>query len=43
MSKIVILAGSVRKGGNTQMLAEAFAEGAKQEMKSKYCLWLIIK
>ena len=31
MSKIVILAGSVRKGGNTQMLAEAFAKGAKQE------------
>lgn len=31
MSKIVIFVGSVRRGGNTQLLAEAFAEGAKQE------------
>lgn len=31
MSKIVILVGSVRKGGNTDLLAEAFAEGAKQK------------
>lgn len=30
MSKIVILVGSVRKGGNTEMLAEAFADGARQ-------------
>lgn len=30
MSKIVILVGSVRKDGNTRMLAEAFAEGARQ-------------
>lgn len=28
MSKIVILIGSMRKGGNTQLLAQAFAEGA---------------
>lgn len=30
MSKIVILVGSVRKGGNTDLLAQAFAEGARQ-------------
>lgn len=30
MGKIVILVGSVRKSGNTEILAEAFAEGAKQ-------------
>ena len=29
MNKIVILVGSVRKGGNTSLLAQAFAEGAK--------------
>lgn len=28
MSKIVILTGSMRKGGNTDLLAGAFAEGA---------------
>lgn len=28
MSKIVVLAGSMRKGGNTDLLAQAFAEGA---------------
>lgn len=31
MSKIVILVGSVRKGGNTELLAKAFAEGAGQK------------
>lgn len=30
MSKIVILIGSMRKGGNTQLLAQAFAEGARK-------------
>lgn len=30
MSKIVILVGSVRKNGNTELLANAFYEGAKQ-------------
>lgn len=30
MSKIIILVGSVRKGGNTELLAKAFAEGARQ-------------
>lgn len=30
MSKIVILAGSNRRGGNTDLLVMAFAEGAKQ-------------
>ena len=30
MGKIIVLVGSVRKGGNTQLLAEAFAEGARQ-------------
>lgn len=30
MSKIVILTGSVRKGGNTELLARAFADGAGQ-------------
>lgn len=30
MSKIIILVGSMRKGGNTQLLAQAFAEGAKK-------------
>ena len=28
MSRIVVLVGSVRKGGNTELLARAFAEGA---------------
>lgn len=28
MSKIVVLVGSMRKGGNTDLLAQAFAEGA---------------
>lgn len=30
MSKIVILAGSARKGGNTDLLAQAFADGARE-------------
>ena len=30
MSHIVILVGSVRKGGNTETLVKAFAEGAKE-------------
>ena len=29
MNKVVIIVGSVRKGGNTSLLAQAFAEGAK--------------
>ena len=29
MSRVVILVGSVRKGGNTELLADAFAEGAR--------------
>ncbi len=29
MSKITILVGSMRKGGNTELLASAFADGAK--------------
>lgn len=31
MSKVVVLVGSVRKGGNTELLAEAFANGAEKE------------
>lgn len=31
MSKIVILVGSPRKGGNTEALANAFAEGARKK------------
>lgn len=30
MSNIVILVGSMRKGGNTDLLAQAFAEGARK-------------
>ena len=30
MSNIVILMGSVRKGGNTDLLVQAFAEGAEK-------------
>lgn len=30
MSKIVMITGSMRKGGNTDLLAQAFAEGAKE-------------
>lgn len=30
MSRIVILAGSVRKGGNTDILVQAFADGARK-------------
>ncbi len=31
MSKILVLTGSVRKGGNTDLLVQAFAEGARKE------------
>ena len=31
MSKVIILVGSVRKEGNTDLLAQAFAEGAKEK------------
>lgn len=31
MSKIVVLAGSPRKGGNTDLLVQAFAEGASKK------------
>lgn len=31
MSRIVVLVGSVRKGGNTELLAKAFADGAGQD------------
>lgn len=30
MSRIVILVGSMRKGGNTDLLAQAFVEGASK-------------
>jgi multimeric flavodoxin WrbA len=30
MSKIVVLVGSMRKGGNTDLLAQAFTEGASK-------------
>ncbi|MCR5452986.1 MAG: flavodoxin family protein [Lachnospiraceae bacterium] len=30
MSKILVLVGSVRKGGNTELLAQAFANGVKK-------------
>lgn len=30
MSKIIVLSGSVRKGGNTELLVHSFFEGAKQ-------------
>ena len=30
MSKIVVLVGSMRKGGNTDLLARAFTEGASK-------------
>ncbi len=48
MSKIVILVGSMRKGGNTELLASAFADGAEQnhsveiisvaDYKVNYCI-----
>lgn len=48
MSKIVILVGSMRKGGNTELLASAFADGAKHnhnveiisvaDYKVNYCI-----
>lgn len=31
MSKIIVLVGSVRKGGNTDLLAQAFAAGARMK------------
>ncbi len=31
MSKILVLSGSVRRGGNTDLLVQAFAEGARKE------------
>lgn len=30
MSNIVVLSGSVRKGGNTELLVQAFVDGAKK-------------
>lgn len=30
MSRIVVIAGSVRRGGNTEILAKAFADGASE-------------
>ena len=30
MMNILIISGSPRKGGNTELLAEAFAKGAKE-------------
>ena len=36
MSKIVILCGSVRRGGNTETLARAFAEGGIHEAIADY-------
>ena len=30
MSRIVILTGSMRRGGNTELLAQAFADGARR-------------
>ena len=30
MSNMIILMGSVRKGGNTDLLVQAFAEGARR-------------
>lgn len=48
MSKIVVLLGSARKGGNTELLAKAFSEGAMQsntvevvsvvDYKINYCI-----
>ena len=31
MRRIIVLVGSMRKGGNTDLLAQAFADGAKQK------------
>lgn len=31
MSKVIVLVGSMRKGGNTDLLAQAFAEGASKK------------
>ena len=31
MSKIIVFVGSVRKNGNTELLAKAFADGAKEQ------------
>ena len=41
MSRVVILVGSVRKGGNTELLAGAFAEGARLHNEVKLFPWLI--
>ena len=30
MSNIIVLSGSVRKGGNTELLVQAFVDGAKK-------------
>lgn len=35
MSKIIILTGSVRKGGNTELLAKAFAKGASEKNETE--------
>ena len=33
MSKVVVLVGSVRKNGNTDLLTQAFVEGAEKKMR----------
>ena len=38
MSKIVILVGSMRKGGNTDLLARRFAEGASEHNSVEFIL-----
>ena len=38
MSRIVVLVGSMRKGGNTDLLAQAFVEGAGESNTVKRLL-----
>ena len=41
MSRIVVLVGSVRREGNTALLAKAFAEGPENGMRWSLCPWRI--
>ena len=39
MSRIVVLVGSVRREGNTELLAKAFAEGAGKRHEVEHFAW----
>lgn len=43
MSNIIVLSGSPRKGGNTDLLVDAFVKGAKKNNNIEVVQWRIIR